>query len=193
MPPPLGSPVAIHASLRWSSGSKRLNLRHYSIFAQKENWWGKCPGEGSFSRGESFKGNNCHNKGNNWRQLSWGEFHWQVVVKGQLFGVNCPGVIVLGDISYSTVGGSVIQRKLSFNLCRLFSGACSFAVTLQYLHHIDFTSVCSYAQCVTFRELIRVWCTSHGWVIWNWLWEIEWEQMLLSIIWIKACNRVVNT
>ena len=92
MPPLLGSPVAILASLRWSSDSNLLNTKHFSVVFQRGTWWGweqlsrrlfggiiclgdSCPGGnylGVIVMGDSHPGTNCHwtNKKSNRLNLS---------------------------------------------------------------------------------------------------------------------------
>ena len=118
----LESSVAILASLRGGSDSKRLNLKHFliSIVIQGGTWWGAIVRE-VVVLGELFMGN-CPGVNARWvivlREISPGGNDLGSSCPGGLFGVNCWRE---GDKPWSCLGenfmGGIVWGQLFRGNC----------------------------------------------------------------------------
>ena len=106
------SPVAILASLRWSSNSKQLKSKHFSSVAQGGNLIrSNCP-EVAVQRKlfrSKYLDSNCPGRNFTLGQLPGWCFPWR-----ELFGANCPAGKSPGD-NYTL--GHFHVRQLSGGLC----------------------------------------------------------------------------
>ena len=86
------SPAAILALLRWSSDSKRLNLKQFSIVVQTGNYSGEIIREAIFLGEISWEGDKCASGGS---YCSEGDCSG-TIVRGKNLGDYCPGSNFMG-------------------------------------------------------------------------------------------------